>query len=222
MWKPCVLVLAVLALAPPHAEADNALVIRPPPANAADAKLSMESYFAGEKKGGFLLMGMGMGGLAAGGLLYRHGSQHSKGMSYPFFGVGVLHIAAGIFVYVASDSRIDTFRDEIDRDGQAWVLRERDRMAGVSTQFTILKIVEVGLIAGGLTMAGVAWRKDMPRLQGVGIAIAIEAAITLGFDFWAASRAKDYRGELAGLEISSGPTPLTDVPTTLLAHTFHF
>lgn len=215
-------VITLLVLATTSIADADAIAPVPPPSTTADARLAMEDYFAGEKTGGYVLAGLGVGGLALGGLLYRSSSQTARGASYPLLGLGVLHLAAGIYVYVASTSRIDDFTNEIERDGQAWVERERVRMKGVSTQFTVLKIVEVGLIAGGLTMAGIGWRKDRPRLQGAGLALALEAALTLGFDIWAARRADDYRAELAVLDIARGSTSLSDTPTTLFSHTLQF
>ena len=62
----------------------------------------MNDYFDGEKRGGITLVGMGAAGLLAGGLMLRSDHPTLEGASYPLLGVGVLHVAAGIFVYVAS------------------------------------------------------------------------------------------------------------------------
>jgi hypothetical protein len=96
----------------------------------ASTQAAMESYFSGEKHGGLLLVGMGAGGLAVGGLLYLRSDAGSvaKGMSYPLLGLGIAHAAAGIFVYVASDRRIETFSKSIATDPQAFTTAERTRM----------------------------------------------------------------------------------------------
>lgn len=201
MLRACV-VLALVAVAAPAAFADEAPAAAPrlPPAPNPSVKAAMEDYFAGEKLGGYILGGLGVAGLASGALLYRSSSLRARGASYTLLSVGLLHLAAGIYVYVASDGRIDKFGAEIDRDASAFVAAERKRMAGVSTQFTVLKITEIVLIAGGLGMAGVGWRTDRPRLAGAGLALALEMALTLGFDLWASGRAHDYRAELARLD----------------------
>lgn len=185
-------------------------------------KAAMEDYFAGEKTGGLTLVGMGVGGLVAGGLLFRSSNLTAKGMSYPLLTVGLLHVAAGVFVYTASNKRIDDFGAKIENDPQAFVTDERKRMAGVSTQFTVLKIVEVVLIAGGLAMAGIGHKTDRPRLKGAGLAIALEIGLTLGFDFVAARRAHGYRAELAAIDVQAGIDPLTGAPTAMLVRTFTF
>jgi hypothetical protein len=195
MLRAC-LVLAFLALGSSSARAD-----------APATRAAMEDYFAGEQRGGYILIGLGAAGLVSGALLYRSSSLRARGASYPLLSVGLLHLAAGIFIYVSSDGRIDKFGDQIDRDAPAFVTEERRRMKGVSTQFTVLKIVEIALIAGGLTMAGVGWRTDRPRLSGAGLALALEMALTLGFDVWAARRAYDYRDELSRLDASAGIDP---------------
>lgn len=191
MVRAC-LVLAFVLLSPSIARAD-----------APATKAAMEDYFAGEQRGGYILVGLGVAGLASGALLYRSSSLRARGASYPLLSVGVLHLAAGIFIYFSSAGRIDKFGDQIDRDAPAFVKEERKRMKGVSTQFTVLKITELALIAGGLAAAGIGWRTDRPRLSGAGLALALEMALTLGFDIWAARRAHDYRDELARLDVSA-------------------
>ncbi len=181
----------------------------------------MEDYFAGEKLGGFTLMGMGAAGLLGGGLMLRSRYLTLKGASYPLLGIGVLHMAAGIFIYLSSDKRIDQFAGEIETDPAAFVARERSRMRGVSTQFTVLKVVEIVLIAGGLTMAGIGHRTDRPRLKGAGLALAAEMTLTLGFDIWAARRAHSYRDELAAVDVQASIDP-GGVPVALITHTFSF
>jgi hypothetical protein len=191
-------------------------------ASADDARGAMHDYFEGEQRGGYWLIGMGAAGLLAGGLLYRQGSPTARGASYPLLGVGVLHVVAGIFINVSSARRVDKFDAEIDRDRSAFVRDESKRMAGVSTQFTALKIAELVIATGGLTMAGVGWRTDRPRLKGAGLAIAAEMMLTFGFDIFAARRAHDYRAALAQVDVSSASDPDTHVPTHVVVWTRGF
>lgn len=179
-------VVIVLVLAPAIASAD-----------APSPQFAMERYFSGEKTGGTILIGMGTAGLATGGLLYFQSSPTLQGASYPLLGVGLLHVAAGIYVRIASNGRIEDFTKQIDTDPNAFVAAEQKRMRGVSTQFTVLKIVECVLIAGGITAAIYGHATDRPRLKGAGIALAIEMGATLAFDVTAAARAHEYRDELA-------------------------
>ena len=167
----------------------------------AEAKSIMQDYLDGEKTGGYVLVGMGITGIAFGTFLVKAHCPIRRGLSYPLLAVGAMHVAAGVYIGIASDNRIDDFGKEIDRDGQAWTERERERMDGVHTQFTVLKLVEVGLIAGGAGLAYYGYRRGWGRLEGAGIGIAVEAALTLGFDLWASNRADNYRDKLGGLEI---------------------
>jgi hypothetical protein len=134
----------------------------------------------------------------------------------------VLHIAAGIYINIASNGRIEEFTKEIDKDPAAFVASESKRMRGVSTQFTVLKIVECVLIAGGVTMVAIGHKTDRPRLKGAGLALAIEMGATLAFDFSAAARAHEYRDELA--EANTGQSSLgSPAPrTVMLVHTGAF
>jgi hypothetical protein len=199
MWAGRALAFAVVLAVSARASAD-------PPTQAA-----MEDYFAGEQRGGYVLVGMGAAGLAAGGLLYAEGSDRAKGASYPLLGLGLAHVAAGIFIHISSSRRIDAFGGQIARDAAAFRVAERERMTRVSTQFLILKITWVVLIAGGLTMAGIGHETDRPQLEGAGYALAGEAAATLVFDFFAARRAHRYRARLAvdvGADVSGAPIGL--------------
>ena len=203
--------LVMLVSAGAHAEPDRA-----------QARAAMGRYFDGEQRGGWVLVGMGAAGVAGGGaLLYGGNSELTKGFSYPLLGVGILHIAAGIFVNVASSRRVDRFSNEIDADPAAWIARERPRMRGVSTQLTVLKIVEVVLIAGGVTTGVLAHRAERKQLAGIGYGVAIEAALTLGFDIVAARRAARYRDDLAALDVSTALAP-GDAPRLVLTHTVAF
>ncbi|MBA3542200.1 MAG: hypothetical protein H0T79_21475 [Deltaproteobacteria bacterium] len=196
----------------PHAAADP---VRP--------RAAMADYFAGEQRGGYVLVGLGVGGLVAGGLLYRRGSPTARGAAYPLLGIGVLHLAAGIFIAVSSSGRVATFGPEIEQDAGGFIARERPRMAGVATQFLVLKIVEVVIAAGGLTMAGIGHRTDRPRLKGAGLALALEMAITFGFDVIAARRASGYRDELATLASEpSARSGASDVPIAMFSHAVQF
>jgi hypothetical protein len=165
-------------------------------ADPASTREAMEDYFAGEKRGGLILAGMGAVGLAGATVLYLDEGARARGASYVLGGIGLAHAAAGAFVWIASNRRIDKFTAEIAADEAAFVATESRRMKGVSRQFTILEIVEVIGIAGGITLAVVGNQTDRPRLEGAGYALAGEMAATLVFDIFAARRAGRYRTQL--------------------------
>lgn len=205
---------ALVVLAAPNAAAAD-----PDRATATDA---METYFAGEKRGGWVLIGLGAAGLASGGALLSRDADTLEGLSYPLLGFGLLHAAAGVFVYLSSNKRIDDFGEQIGADPGAFAAAESSRIDGVHTQFRILKAVEIVLVGGGLTMAIVGQRTDRDRLTGFGLGLAIEAAATLVFDVWAARRARRYDARLSSLAVSAhlpgdGKAPL---PTLTFTTTF--
>ena len=188
-----------------------------------DRREAMEDYFDGEIMGGWTLTGMGVGGLVAGGFLYADGGDRARGASYVSLGFGVAHLAAGIYINVASRVRKRVYGAAIASAPEIWLELERHRMAGVSKQFLVLKIVEVALIAGGGTMAAVGNTKDHPRLEGAGYALAIEAAATLVFDIVASRRARRYRDVLG--DSSFGLSMATDAagqPVMLVGPTLSF
>jgi hypothetical protein len=196
----CFLVLALVA--------GSARAEPPMPDPEVEADVAMREYFAGERTGGNVLIGMGSVGLVAGGLLLAEGGDYTRGMSYSLLGVGVAHVGAGMFVKLASARRVRVFGHQIDDQVEAWVPRERRRMRGVSNQFFALKIVETALIAGGTTIA-IVYRDDHPQLAGAGLGIAIEMAATLGFDIVAARRAHRYRAALGDIHVGALLQPNT-------------
>lgn len=186
------------------------------------AQAAMQTYFDGEIRGGYVLAGMGVAGLAAGGFLYRNGSLTARGASYPLLGLGLAHLAAGVYVGLASGQRIDQFSEQIAADAPAFVAREEPRMKGVSRTFTALKLVEVAVIAGGLGAAAYGARSDRPRLKGAGLALAVEAALTLGFDVVAARRASTYRDALAATHVAIGHDAEAGATVATLAYGARF
>ncbi len=213
--------LLILLAAPALARADEPAAAAPA-VDQPRAQAAMAAYFEGEIHGGYALIGMGVAGLLAGGFLYRHGAPTARGASYPLLGIGLVHLVAGAYVGIASSRRIDTFTTQIASEPSAFVARERPRMTGVSTTLTALKIAEVVLIAGGLSAAAVGWRTDRPRLRGAGLALALEAAATLGFDVVAAQRATRYRTALAQTEVAVWVEPDTGVATATVMYAGRF
>ena len=183
--------------------------------------VAMQDYFDGEITGGWTLMGMGTANLALTGFLFADGSDRAQGGAYATLGFGVAHLAAGIYVNIASRVRKRVYRVAIDKAPKVWATAESHRMKGVATQFLVLKIVEVVLIAGGGTMAYFGNAKDKPQLEGAGYALAAEAAVTLLFDIWASRRASRYRDRLS--EIDLGITAdAAGEPVLLFGRTMRF
>ena len=158
-----------------------------------DTRDAMQEYYEAEMQGGYVLDGMGAVGLIGGGLLYTDGGDRARGAAYVGFGIGTLHLAAGIYISVASSMRKTRFSDQ---PVQQWGAAERVRMNKVTKQFLVLQIVEGGLAAAGGTLALIGHSTDRPKLEGAGYAIAAEAAGTLIFDLFASRRACGYRRAL--------------------------
>jgi hypothetical protein len=220
MRRRWILLAALLLVATPAAADADEVAPAIAAADGARARAAMTTYFEGEIRGGYVLIGLGVAGVVAGGALYRKGTPTARGASYPLLGVGLAHAVAGIYVGIASHRRIDSFSDQIERDPSAFVAAESERMAGVSRTFTALKVVELVLVGGGLAAAGVGWRTDRPRLRGAGLALALEATLTLGFDVVAAQRATRYRDGLADAHVAVWLDPAGDGAGAAIAGRF--
>jgi hypothetical protein len=189
----------------------------------ADEQAAMEDYFAGEITGGWVLTGMGVAGLTTGGILLAADGDRMQGASYVAFGFGAAHLAAGVYINIASRVRRRVYTVAIARARTPWLELERARMKGVSKTFLVLEIAEVVLIAGGGTMAAIGHTKDRPQLEGAGYALAVEAAATLLFDIVASRRAHRYQDRLGESVLDVGMT--TDVagaPVLLVGPTLRF
>ncbi len=161
----------------------------------------MEDYYDGESYSGYILDGMGALGLVGGGFLYTDGGARERGASYVAFGIGGAHLAAGVYISVASAMRKSSLGEQ---PVPTWAGRERARMAKVSRTFVVLQITEGVLIASGVTMGLVGHATDHPRVEGAGYALAAEAALTLLFDIVAARRACRYRAALRPYAMPGG------------------
>ncbi|MBT9560556.1 MAG: hypothetical protein IV100_31315 [Myxococcales bacterium] len=165
-----------------------------------DLATALTTYFSAEKQAMLPIIGIGLlATVAAGWLLFSAGAL--RGMAVPLGLVGVLELGIGIAVYARTDGQVAALVDERARDSEAMVKVESTRMATVMNTFTVIKAVEVALIALG---AGLAWslsRSDFWFAFGVGL--VMQATVMLVFDLFAERRAGPYVAALTHAQPSS-------------------
>ena len=157
-------------------------------------KADIEKYFYAEKNESLLFIILGIAAilLACVFFFYLKTNWH-KGFAIPFILVGLMHLVVGYTVYNRSDE--DRKRNVYAYDMNPAELRNKEipRMEKVNANFVTYRYTEIALLLLGLGLF-FYFRNDTHKSfwVGLGIALAIEAAISLGADFFAEKRAGHY------------------------------
>jgi len=119
------------------------------------------------------------------------------GAAIPLLVVGAIHFAVGFSVYRSSDrQRTDVSYSQDMAPGK---IREEElpRMEKVMKYFVVLRWVEITLAIAGIALFFV-FREQKNFWFGLGIALAMEALFSLGADYFAEKRGKEYQEKLSG------------------------
>jgi hypothetical protein len=168
----------------------------------------MHTYFGGEKGAGTLVFSAGLAGMAGGTVMALRGGDITQGAGFPLIGIGVVQGIVGATLLLRTDKQVASLDAQLAKDPAAFKRDESKRMDGVTTTLFALMLVESALIVGGATTAVVAAQKDCCRtLQGVGLGLAAQSAVTLMIDLFAFARAREYADRVRRFEPSAGPAP---------------
>jgi hypothetical protein len=157
-------------------------------------KADIERYFNAEKNESLLFIIIGITAilLAFVFFFYLKTNWH-KGFAIPLLIVGLLHFVVGYTVYKRSDE--DRKRNVYAYDMNPGELRNNEipRMEKVNKNFAVYRYIEITLLLLGIGLFFYFRQNtDKSFWVGMGIALAIEAAISLGADFFAEKRAVVY------------------------------
>lgn len=157
-------------------------------------KTDIEKYFMAEKSESLLFVIIGIAAiLVAAVFFFFLKTNFYKGMALPLLLIACIQLTVGYSVYKRSD-------DDRKRNTYAYDLNPADlknkeipRMEKVNRNFVIYRWIEILLILAGLVLIFL-YRNNTERsfLFGIGIGLAIQAAIMLGADYFAEARAKVY------------------------------
>ncbi len=189
-WLALVIVLAMATATARVARAQDA----------ARMTADMERYFEGERRAGYVALGVGLAAAGGGVWLITRDDPRARGASWPILAVAAGEIGAGIVLLVRTGGQIDDRRAQIATDPGKFRSSERTRMARVARTFTGLKYAEISLMLGGIATAYLGQRGGHLRLQGAGLGLAAQALAVLMFDLEASSRADEYRVALDRFE----------------------
>ena len=159
-------------------------------------------YFAAEKQGAVLLVGIGAASAVLAASLWFSGNP-LRAMAWPLAVVGLAQIAFGVGLLLRTDPQVARLLEGLRSRPQATVALELARMQQVNRSFAVLEAVETVLLLAGLVLA-LALRTRHPTWSAVGMGLVLQAAVTLVFDLFADHRALVYTRWLAAMSRAIG------------------
>lgn len=157
-------------------------------------KTDIEKYFTAEKSESLVFIILGIAAIVLAIVLFFFVKANwNKGAAIVFCIVGIIHVVAGYTVYSRSDKDRQNMVYAYDMNPSVLKNKELPRMEKVNKTFTIIKIAEAILFVLGVALI-LFFKSDDTKAfwVGIGIALAIEAALTFGGDIVASKRASVY------------------------------
>ncbi|MFZ1527190.1 MAG: hypothetical protein WAT19_00430 [Ferruginibacter sp.] len=158
------------------------------------SKTGIEKYFLAEKNATLFFLVLGIVSIAAAVILYfvMKTSWH-KGFAIPLLVIGLLQGIVGYTVYKRCDADRKKNVYAFDMSPQLLKNQELPRMEKVSKNFSLYMWAEILLLLAGIGLYVYARNNDARIFwSGFGLALALQALISLGFDYFAQQRAKLY------------------------------
>jgi hypothetical protein len=157
-------------------------------------KADIEKYFIAEKQESLLFIVFGLAAIVLS--LYFYFMQRtplSKGLAIPILIIGLVQVVVGFTVYSRSDrQRIDNVY-AYDMNPSRLQSEELGRMKTVNKNFVIYRWMEIICLAVGILLVVVFCKIESRQLfLGIGLGLAVQAAIMLCADFFAEQRALKY------------------------------
>jgi hypothetical protein len=161
-------------------------------------KTDIEKYFIAEKQESFLFLGIGIAAIIISLIgIFVWKTQFWKGASIPLITIAILQIIVGFTVYTRSDA--DRIRVVYALDMNPTDLKEKElpRMETVNKNFVLYRYVEIVLLLVGIVLT-ILHRNNVDKqfMYGIAVALAIQAALMLGADYFAEKRALIYTAQL--------------------------
>jgi hypothetical protein len=165
-------------------------------------KADIEKYFVAEKHAGLLFLSLGIiAVLLAMTFFFFLKTSFAKGAAIPLLVIGCLQLFAGYTVYAHRDrQRIDNVY-AFDMNPSKLKNEELPRMQAVNKNFVTYRWIEIVLMVTGMVLAiGCKGNPAKSFLFGLGLMLAVEAAMMLGVDYFAGRRAVIYTMQLEKME----------------------
>jgi magnesium-transporting ATPase (P-type) len=121
-----------------------------------------------------------------------------KGLAIPLLAIGLIQTVVGYTVYNRSDKQKMDVAYNIGIEPAGYIKQtEIPRMENVMKNFVIYRWIEIAFIVTGLILIFLfRSNPDKTFWYGLGMALAIQATIMLGVDYFAEQRGEVYTNEL--------------------------
>lgn len=161
-------------------------------------------YFIAEKQESLLFLIVGIVAIILAVIFFlfiKSNPSLFKGAAIPLAAIGILQCVVGFTVYSRSNKQMNEIAYNIGLEPVNYAnQKELPRMNTVMKSFVIYRWVEIVLIIAGLGLIFL-FRSNPHRVfwYGLGITLAIQAAVMLGADYFAEKRGKMYTREIESL-----------------------
>ena len=157
-------------------------------------KTDIEKYFIAEKSESLLFIIIGITAIVLAIIFFfLLKTNFYKGMALALFVIAIIQVSVGYTVYKRSD-------DDRKRNTYAYDLNPSDlkskeipRMETVNQNFVLYRWIEIVSLLIGIILTFL-YRSNTEKSfwYGLGLGLAIQAAVMLGADYFAAARSKVY------------------------------
>ena len=161
-------------------------------------------YFIAEKQESLLFLIIGLTAIIISIIFFifiKTNPAFFKGLAIPLLAIGLIQCVVGYTVYARTDKQKADVSYNIGMEPAAYVKQtEMPRMKKVMQSFVIYRWVEIAFIVTGFILIFL-FRSNPGKTfwYGFGLALAIQAVIMLGADYFAEQRGKVYIEHLGGV-----------------------
>ncbi len=158
-------------------------------------------YFTAEKQESLLFLIVGIVAVLLAVVCWffiKSNPNFFKGAAIPLLAIGLIQMVVGYSVYSRTDKQKADIAYNIGMEPVNYVKQtELPRMKTVMKDFVIFRWIEIAFIIAGLVLIFLfRSNPDKSFWYGFGVALAIQAVIMLGADYFAEKRGEVYTNEL--------------------------
>lgn len=161
----------------------------------------IHKYFIAEKQESLLFLVIGLVAIVLSVIFFfsvKNNAAFFKGAAIPLIIIGLIQSVVGYTVYARSDKQRIDAAYKMGVEPLGFVKHEElPRMQTVNKNFVIYRYTEIALLLAGLVLI-FFFRNNSEYAfwYGLGITLAIQAAIMLGADYFAEQRAVNYTKQI--------------------------